>query len=103
RKDTNCRADQVYDFELKYCVCPPGEALIDGQCSAEPDPLPPPDCSTAGPGIFSKTGPVISSDGANYVVTQGGGSACYGQCNHTLSESASSCYSSGEGTGFCNY
>ncbi|AWT11024.1 hypothetical protein DM292_12930 [Stutzerimonas frequens] len=32
RKDTNCVAGQTYDFDLKYCVCPAGEALVNGRC-----------------------------------------------------------------------
>jgi len=69
-------------------------------------PVPPPtedECLSGGPGIFSKSGPVISSNGNNYVAVTGGGSVCFGQCTHSLSSRAASCYSSGEGTGFCNY
>lgn len=85
RSGDSCPAGHDYDSDTGECVPPPV------------------DCSTAGPGIFSKTGSIINSDGKNYVVTQGGGTVCYGQCNHTLSNSASSCYSSGDGNGFCNY
>jgi len=68
--------------------------------------VPPPtpdDCLAGGPGIFAKSGPVISSNGNNYVAVAGGGSVCFGQCTHSLSDRAASCYGSGEGTGFCNY
>lgn len=63
----------------------------------------PDQCLAGGPGIFSKTGSIISSNGNNYVLTQGGGSVCYGQCSHSLNTSPASCYSSGDGSGFCNY
>lgn len=73
-----------------------------GEC--EPPP-PPEDCLSGGPGIFSKTGNIVESDGKKIVAVQGGGTACYGQCNHTLNQFPASCYATAEGasTGFCNY
>ena len=100
---------QGYFLALRSGDTCPGGGLYDpstGQCSEPPPPPPTPDqCLASGPGIFSKTGPIINSNGANYVATQGGGSVCYNQCSHSLANSAASCYSSGEGSssGFCNY
>jgi hypothetical protein len=90
RSGDSCQSGHTYNPANGVCV---------------PDPaLPTEDqCLAGGPGIFSKSGVVISSNGNNYVAVSGGGSVCYGQCTHSLSDRAASCYSSGEGTGFCNY
>ncbi len=85
--------------------CQSGHTYNPANGVCDPDPaLPTEDqCLAGGPGIFSKSGQVVNSDGTNYVLTSGGGSVCYGQCSHTLNDRAASCYSSGEATGFCNY
>lgn len=91
----------VGTWERTDLVCEYGSA--DGK-TCDPPPAPE-DCLAGGPGIFSKSGPVVNSNGSNYVVTSGGGSVCYGQCSHTLADRAASCYATAEGasTGFCNY
>jgi len=72
-----------------------------GEC--EP---PPPDCSTASPGIFrSSPAPVVNSNGANYVVTRSPGTVCYNRCSYLTDNRASSCFfTPGSQTeGFCNF
>ncbi|MER0043395.1 virulence factor TspB C-terminal domain-related protein [Pseudomonas sp. MGal98] len=67
---------------------------------------PPPDCSTASPGIFkSPPAGVINSNGANYVATSSPGTVCYNQCSYLTSDRASSCFlTPGSKTeGYCNY
>lgn len=67
---------------------------------------PPPDCSTASPGIFkSPPAGVINSNGANYVATNSPGTVCYNQCSYLTSDRASSCFlTPGSKTeGYCNY
>lgn len=72
-----------------------------GEC--EP---PPPDCSSASPGIFkSPPAGVINSNGANYVATSSPGTVCYNQCSYSTSDRASSCFLTPGSTtqGYCNY
>lgn len=94
---------QVGSWIRRFITCEHGST--DGVTCDEPPPPPPEDCAAGGPGIFSKSGPLINSNGSNYVVTSGGGSVCYGQCSHTLADRPASCYATAEGStsGFCNY
>ncbi|WP_178109873.1 virulence factor TspB C-terminal domain-related protein [Pseudomonas sp. AG1028] len=83
--------------------CPPGSELDPVTRKCEP---PPPDCSTASPGIFkSPPAGVINSNGANYVATSSPGTVCYNQCSYLTSDRASSCFlTPGSKTeGYCNY
>ncbi|MGE4307161.1 MAG: hypothetical protein AB7E24_24385 [Novosphingobium sp.] len=87
RWGTSCPVDTEYDSET-------GECITANACDA-----------SIGPGIFKNSGPIIQSNGNNYVVTSGGGSVCYNSCSYTLADRASSCYFDVGSTtsGFCNY
>ncbi|MFB4368023.1 MULTISPECIES: virulence factor TspB C-terminal domain-related protein [unclassified Pseudomonas] len=83
--------------------CPPDHTYNPATGECEP---PPPDCSTASPGIFkSPPAGVINSNGANYVATRSPGTVCYNQCSYSTSDRASSCFlTPGSKTeGYCNY
>ena len=88
RRGDSCPVDYIYNPD-------------NGEC--EP---PPPDCSAASPGIFkSPPGPVINSNGANYVIVRSPGTVCYNQCSYLTNELASSCFfiAGSQTEGFCNY
>ena len=110
--DFRCQLRRVSDGALGgYLVlysrfgdsCPSGSTYNPQTGKCEP---PPPDCSTASPGIFkSPPAGVINSNGANYVATNSPGTVCYNQCSYLTSDRASSCFlTPGSKTqGYCNY